>query len=155
MISPKVQYLKQCQKLLASLLPGLSVFGETKDAIYALLSSKSVRNLGHYRLFVSTGTRPGQMLKFRDCPGHSRTLGNYVIPLYLLLLQDSKSHHERELKAAEQGLAKAKKDAQSIVGEAKANQQEMQALQLELEELTKSLETQQQQVAMLRDLRFI
>ena len=28
-------------------------------------------------LFVSTGTRPGQMQKFRDCPGHSGTLGNY------------------------------------------------------------------------------
>ena len=35
----------------------------TKDAIYVLLSSKSA---GHYRLFVSTGTRPGQMQKFRD-----------------------------------------------------------------------------------------
>ena len=42
-----------------------------------LLSSKSARNPGHYRLFVSTGTRPGQMQKFRDCPGHSGTLGNY------------------------------------------------------------------------------
>ena len=51
---------------------------ETKDAIYVLLSSKSARNPGHYRLFVSTGTRPGQMQKFRDCPGHSGTLGNYV-----------------------------------------------------------------------------
>ena len=40
----------------------------------------------------------------------------------------------------------AKKAAESIVGEAKANQQEMQALQLELEELAKALETQQQQV---------
>ena len=44
---------------------------------YVLLSSKSARNPGHYRLFVSTGTRPGQMQKFRDCPGHSGTLGNY------------------------------------------------------------------------------
>ena len=53
-------------------------FVETKDAIYVLLSSKSARNPGHYRLFVSTGTRPGQMQKFRDCPGHSGTLGNYA-----------------------------------------------------------------------------
>ena len=64
--------------------------------------------------------------------------------------QDSKSHHERELKSAELALPKAKKVVKSIVGEAKAYpyQQEMQALQLELEELklTKSLETQQQQV---------
>ena len=44
-----------------------------------LLSSKSARNPGHYRLFVSTGTRPGQMQKFRDCPGHSGALGNYEI----------------------------------------------------------------------------
>ena len=51
---------------------------ESKDAIYVLLSSKSARKPGHYRLFVSTGTRPGQMQKFRDCPGHSGTLGNYV-----------------------------------------------------------------------------
>ena len=61
-------------------------------------------------------------------------------------IQDSKSHHEKELKAAEDGLSKAKKEAESIVREAKANEQEMQALQLELEELGKSLETQQQQV---------
>ena len=54
-------------------------FVETKDAIYVLLSSKSARNPGHYRRFVSTGTRPGQMQKFRDCPGHSGTLGNYVV----------------------------------------------------------------------------
>ena len=54
-------------------------FVATIDAIYVLLSSKSARNPGHYRLFVSTGTRPGQMQKFRDCPGHSGTLGNYAI----------------------------------------------------------------------------
>ena len=42
------------------------------------IGSKSARIPGHYRLFVSTGTRPGQMQKFRDCPGHSGTLGNYV-----------------------------------------------------------------------------
>ena len=79
-------------------------FFETKYAIYMLLSSKSARNPGHYRL--STETRPGQMqkfrdtwqlcnpgtlsafcvnqdttgtnAKFRDCPGHSGTLGNYA-----------------------------------------------------------------------------
>ena len=75
----KVQYLKQCQKLLSSLLPGLYFFVETKHAICVLLRLKSARNPGHYRLFVSTGTRPGQMQKFRDCPGHSGTLGNYGI----------------------------------------------------------------------------
>ena len=42
------------------------------------MGSKSARNPGHYRLFVSTRTRPGQMQKFRDCPGHSGTLGNYA-----------------------------------------------------------------------------
>ena len=66
----------------------------------------------------------------------------------MTMQQDSKSHHERELKSAEQALPKAKKEAEGIVGEAKAYpyQQEMQALQLELEKLTKLLETQQQQV---------
>ena len=54
----------------------LIVIVETKDAIYVLLSSKSARNPGHYRRFVR---RPGQMQKFRDCPGHSGTLGNYAI----------------------------------------------------------------------------
>lgn len=69
-----------------------------------------------------------------------------VLTTFTVYIQDSKSHHARELKAAEQGLSKAKKEAESIVHEAKANEQEMQALQLELEELTKSLESQQQQV---------
>ena len=76
-VSQCVSVYKTVQKLLSSLLPGLYFFCETKDAIYTLLSSKSARNPGHYRLFVSTGTRPGQMQKFRDCPGHSGTLGNY------------------------------------------------------------------------------
>ena len=43
---------------------------------------KSVRDPGHYWLFVSTGTRPGQMQKFRDCPGHSGTLGNHGVLLF-------------------------------------------------------------------------
>ena len=63
----------------------LIVIVETKDAIYVLLSSKSARNPGHYRLFVSTGTRPGQMQKFRDCPGHSGTLGNYGVCVYMCI----------------------------------------------------------------------
>ena len=71
---PKVLYIKQYKSYF---LRFYQVFVETKDAIYTLLNSKSARNPGHYRLFVSTGTRPGQMQIFRDCPGHSRTLGNY------------------------------------------------------------------------------
>ena len=55
-----------------------SFFVETKDAIYIAMCLKICEKSGHYRLFVSTGTRPGQMQKFRDCPGHSGTLGNYV-----------------------------------------------------------------------------
>lgn len=59
---------------------------------------------------------------------------------------DSKSHHERELKEAEEAITKAKKEAESVVGEAKTREQEMQALRLEVEELEKSLETLQGQV---------
>ena len=33
---------------------------------------------GHKYYFVSTGTQSGYRLKFRDCPSHSGTLGNYV-----------------------------------------------------------------------------
>ena len=33
---------------------------------------------GYLQPFVSTGTRPGHRPKFRDCPGHSRTLDNYA-----------------------------------------------------------------------------
>ena len=67
-----------------------------------------------------------------------------------LILQDSKSHHERELKAAEEGVVKAKKEAESVVKEAKMKEQEMQTLKLEVEELEKALETQQQQVCVGR-----
>ena len=78
----KVQYLKTVPKatFFASTMQAYIFFVETKDAICVLLSLKSARNPGHYRLFVSTGTRPGQMQKFRDCPGHSGTLGNYESP---------------------------------------------------------------------------
>ena len=34
--------------------------------------------MGHKYCFVSIGTQPGHGPKFRDCPGHSRTLGNYL-----------------------------------------------------------------------------
>jgi hypothetical protein len=61
-------------------------------------------------------------------------------------LQDSKSHHERELKAAEAQVAKARKEADQITKEAGSQQQAMQTLRLEVEEMEKSLSTQQQQV---------
>ena len=77
---------------------------------------------------------------------HIHTLIEISLSLSFGLGFQVKSHHQRELKAAEEGLSKAKKAAESIVGEAKANYQEMQALQLELEELAKAFETQQQQV---------
>ena len=89
----KVQYLKQCQSYFFRFYQAYKFFVETKDAIYVLLSSKSARNPGHYRLFVSTGTRPGQMQKFRDCPGHSGTLGNYAtigpVEFVLIILYSS------------------------------------------------------------------
>lgn len=61
-------------------------------------------------------------------------------------MKDSKSHHQRELKEAETAITRAKKEAESVVKEAKAKEQEMQALRLEVEELEKSVQTQQQQV---------
>ena len=64
----------------------------------------------------------------------------------MTMQQDSKSHHERVLMSTELALPKAKKVVKGIMGEAKANQQDIQALQLELEELTKFLKTQLQQV---------
>ena len=62
------------------------------------------------------------------------------------LLQESKMHRERELKAAEEGMVKARKEAEGVVKEAKTREQEMQALRLEVEELEKAVQTQQQQV---------
>lgn len=50
------------------------------------------------------------------------------------------------MKAAEKEVAKTRKEAESIVGEAREKQQAMQTLQLEVEELGKSLTTQQEQV---------
>ena len=61
-------------------------------------------------------------------------------------VKESKSHHERELKEAEESLARAKRDAEGVVKEAKEQQQEMHALRLEVEELQKGLLTQQEQV---------
>lgn len=63
-----------------------------------------------------------------------------------MYLQDSKSHHERELKAAEAQVAKSRKEAERITKEAGSQQQSMQTLQLEVEEMEKSLATQQEQV---------
>ena len=42
------------------------------------LSSRLVRILGHKYYFVPTGTQAGHRPKFRDCPGQTGTLGNYV-----------------------------------------------------------------------------
>ena len=70
----------------------------------------------------------------------------YFIPQTCIFPQDSKSHHERELKAAEAQVAKSRKEAERVTKEAGSQQQAMQTLQLEVEEMEKSLATQQQQV---------
>ena len=43
-------------------------------------------------------------------------------------------------------MVKARKEAEGVVKEAKTREQEMQALRLEVEELEKAVQTQQQQV---------
>ena len=60
--------------------------------------------------------------------------------------QDSKSHHERELRAAEEGVSRSKREAEEVGTEARGREMEMQALQLEVGELEKAVEGQQQQV---------
>ena len=67
--------------------------------------------------------------------------------MYVVSPQDSKSHHERELKAAEQEVERSRKAAEDIVTEAGTQQQTMQTLQLEVEELGKAIAAQQQQVS--------
>lgn len=61
--------------------------------------------------------------------------------------QDSKSHHERELKAAEEEVARTREVSESVRKEVGDKQQTMQTLQLEVEELGKAIATQQQQVS--------
>jgi len=63
-----------------------------------------------------------------------------------LLMQDSKSHHERELKAAEEELNRAQKEVEDIAAETSTQQQGMDTLQLEVEELKKTIGVQQGQV---------
>lgn len=61
-------------------------------------------------------------------------------------MKDSKSHHERELRAAEEGVSRAKREAEEVGTEARGREMEMQALQLEVGELEKAVEGQQQQL---------
>ena len=63
-----------------------------------------------------------------------------------MLVQDSKSHHERELKAAEEEVVRSRKEAENISKESGSQQQGMHTLKLEVQEMQKSLSTQQQQV---------
>ena len=63
------------------------------------------------------------------------------------LLQEFTSHRERELKEAEQEMERVREEAAGVVGEAKARQQEMEALRLEVEELESGLQGQRQLVS--------
>lgn len=81
------------------------------------------------------------------------TQSHCVKPLYLcdtiihhVTLQDSKSHHERELKEAEEQVVRSRKAVEKVVKEAGTQQLTMQTLQLEVEELGKALTAQQEQV---------
>ena len=69
----KVQYLKQCQKLLSSLLPGLEVFCRDKRCHLYSYVSQNLREIGTLSAFCvnrdTTGTNakiPGLSRSFRD-----------------------------------------------------------------------------------------
>jgi len=60
--------------------------------------------------------------------------------------QDSKSYHERELKAARDEMARARKEAESVLGAAGQQEQAMHTLELEVQELKAAIDAQEQQV---------
>ena len=72
----------------------------------------------------------------------------YAPPINFLLFdtQDAQGHRQRELKAAEDGLSKAQKEAEQATAALGNQDQEMATLQLEVEELGKSIASQQEQV---------
>lgn len=72
-----------------------------------------------------------------------------------LWTQDSKSHHERELKAAEAEVERSRKAAEDIVTEAGTQQQTMETLKLEVEELGMAIAAQQEQVLTLVSLAIV
>ena len=54
-------------------------FSWDHHGIFATLSSSLVKIPGHKYYLVPTGTQAGHRPKFRDCPGQTGTLGNYVV----------------------------------------------------------------------------
>ena len=74
---------------------------------------------------------------------HSTSL---FIDTFSLCGQDSKSHHERELKAAREEMARARKEAESVLGATGQQEQAMHTLELEVQELKTAIASQEQQV---------
>ena len=60
--------------------------------------------------------------------------------------QDAQGHRKRELQAAEDGLSKAQREAEQATAALGNRGQEMATLELEVEELEKSIASQQAQV---------
>ena len=64
----------------------------------------------------------------------------------IYLLQDSKGHHDRELKAAKQRLIAAQKGSESVENNAGSLKQDMETRKLEVDELETSVNNQKEQV---------
>ena len=74
------------------------------------------------------------------------SMSTLLIMKLLLWSQDAQGHRQRELQAAEDGLSKAQREAEQATAALGNRGQEMATLQLEVEELEKSIAAQHEQV---------
>ena len=62
-------------------------------------------------------------------------------------MADAEGYHQREIKKAEEAMNKARKQAQQVTKETNKMQQQVKEIKLDIDELNKAIETQEQEIA--------